>query len=166
MKLFCLFAGLFLSVGLFAADFSGKVIKVYDGDTIRVEDCDGGKYKIRFADIDAPELSQSYGIESKEYLSSLILDNAVNVHFTNIDVYGRIVGTVYLENGESVNMLMVRSGNAWWYRGYSSDKTFEALEAAAKKKRLGLWKDPVHQPPWEYRKEKKEKSPGSDLARK
>ena len=54
------------------AGVSGKVIKVIDGDTIYVRDYDNKTHKIRLAGIDAPEMSQPYGKESRSHLLELI----------------------------------------------------------------------------------------------
>jgi len=43
------------------ADFSGKVIKVYDGDTITVLNDQNDSIKIRRYGIDAPEKAQAHG---------------------------------------------------------------------------------------------------------
>ena len=50
-----------------------EVVKdsIYDGDTFRVK-CDGRENKIRLCDIDAPEVKQPLGIESRNYLRSLL----------------------------------------------------------------------------------------------
>ena len=54
------------------ADIFGEVIKVVDGDTVNVRDYDNTVHKIRLAGIDAPEMSQPYGKESRSYLLGLI----------------------------------------------------------------------------------------------
>ena len=77
------------------SEIYGKVIKVYDGDTIQLMDIDGGKFKIRFAEIDAPESTQPFGRQSKEFLYKFIYNKNVRIKFTSIDMYGRIVGEVY-----------------------------------------------------------------------
>ena len=42
------------------ADFTAKVQRVVDGDTVHVEDETGKKFKVRFTGIDAPEQNQPY----------------------------------------------------------------------------------------------------------
>jgi endonuclease YncB( thermonuclease family) len=49
---------------------------VYDGDTLRVL-CDRSELKIRMCGIDAPEKDQPGGIEARDYLRSLSIDNSV-----------------------------------------------------------------------------------------
>jgi endonuclease YncB( thermonuclease family) len=43
------------------------VLKIIDGDTIKVR-INNNQIKIRLACIDAPEMSQTWGIEAKEFL--------------------------------------------------------------------------------------------------
>ncbi len=63
----------------FAEQFNGKVSKVIDGDTIWVRS-DSTTIKVRLSYIDAPELKQIFGIQSKKYLTSLVLDKNVEIH--------------------------------------------------------------------------------------
>ncbi|MDB5821392.1 MAG: uncharacterized protein JWR21_96 [Herminiimonas sp.] len=44
-----------------AAELTGRVVGVHDGDTITVLDVGKTQYKIRLAGIDAPELKQAFG---------------------------------------------------------------------------------------------------------
>lgn len=120
-----------------------------DGDTITVE-TERGREKIRMNRIDAPESSQKYGAESRNYLASCILDKEVKVEFTQRDKYGRILGIVYLGK-EDVNLLMIRKGWAWHYIQYSQDEQYAAAEKAAKRENIGLWQQEKPLPPWIFR---------------
>ena len=121
----------------------GKVIRVADGDTITIL-TSGGKEKIRFAQIDAPETShfgspsQPYGKEAGEYLRQLVSKKEVRVEVETIDKYGRNVGTVFVD-GMNINREMVRKGFAWVYRQYAHNPELLELEKAARAKRIGLW---------------------------
>jgi micrococcal nuclease len=44
------------------------VIDIVDGDTIKVKNNDNEVKRIRLACIDAPEISQSWGIQAKSFL--------------------------------------------------------------------------------------------------
>ena len=87
--LLCLF-----SLNIFSASIDGTVCKVIDGDTFVLKN-GNDKFKVRMADIDAPETNQMYGKEAKEYLIHLIDQKQVHIVFHKIDVYGRIVGEVH-----------------------------------------------------------------------
>ncbi len=57
---------------------------IYDGDTIRVIR-GNEELKIRFYGIDAPEKAQALGIESRDYLRSLIAFSQGQVYITPIE---------------------------------------------------------------------------------
>ena len=141
---------------VFAATVTGKVTKVLDGDTIDILVADALPTRIRFAQIDAPEKSQEFGLEAKQTLSDLVLDKVVSVDFESRDRYGRVIGLVKVNDVE-VNLLMVQVGLAWVYLEFSHDEKYVAAETSAKQKRLGLWKSESPMPPWMYRQMKKHK---------
>ncbi|MGL5620883.1 thermonuclease family protein, partial [Cetobacterium sp.] len=71
------------------------------------------------------------------------------------DQYGRIVGVVYY-NGMNINLYMLETGNAWWYKQYSKHNVeFGIAEEKAKLGKLGLWRESNPTAPWIYRKNKK-----------
>ena len=124
-----------------------KVVSVHDGDTITILQ---GKQqiKVRLFGIDAPELKQTYGKKSKQFLANLIAGEVVEVEESGKDRYKRTIGTVYL-GGTDINAQMVANGYAWAYRKFS--KKYTAQESQAKKQGLGLWRDKEPIPPWEWR---------------
>src|SRR5436190_11230448 len=105
MKLLILL--LFISNSLFS-QIKGKAIAVHDGDTYTFKN-DSCTIKIRMAYIDAPELKQAYGIESKIFLSNKILNKNVTIHILNKDKYGRYVAVTTYYN-KSVNLEMIKGG--------------------------------------------------------
>ena len=146
----------FYIVGTSAATYPryivGKVVGVHDGDTLTV--LVGQKqFKIRLDGIDAPELSQSFGRVSKQFASDFAFGKMAEVRVSGIDRYGRTLGEVFIL-GKSLNEALVAAGLAWHYKQYSKDLRLAALELEARKKHLGLWKDPKPLPPWEYRRKK------------
>ena len=127
-----------------------ELIKVVDGDTIHAEQ-EGNLYKIRLLEIDAPEMDQPGGPESKTFLSQLLRDGYVDAEITGIDRYGRYLARLYLK-GKDINRLMVQTGYAWVYDEYVSDISFYKDQEEAKAKRLGIWKNDNALQPWEWRK--------------
>ena len=67
MKLALLIATIAVSAAA-AADMSGTVTRVTDGDSVVVT-IDGGRYTLRLADVDAPELRQAGGVEARAALA-------------------------------------------------------------------------------------------------
>lgn len=142
----CLFALIGL---LYSQEIEGKVIKIYDGDTLNIIH-KGKKERVRLFGIDSPELKQDFGIESRNNLRKLCkLNTTARVEVKDIDRYKRIVGIVYC-NGIEVNANQVKNGFAWAYRQYS--KKYVVDEDNAKKLEVGLWslKNPIE--PRIYRK--------------
>lgn len=137
-----------------ATTFSGKVVKVTDGDTLQIM-WNGKAEKIRLAGIDSPESGQAFGTAATRYALELAAQQVVLVRVASRDRYGRMIGEVNLPDGRSLNQELVRAGYAWWYRKYSTDRTLADLEDEARRNRRGLWGDPNPVPPWEWRKEKK-----------
>lgn len=136
-----------------AKSFSGKVVKVSDGDTIQVMH-EGKAEKIRLSGIDCPESKQAFGQAAKKFVLEIAAQKTVTVYVETTDRYGRTVGEVILPDGRNLNKELVRAGYAWWYRKYSSDQTLAALEIEARNARRGLWSDPAPVPPWEWRHKK------------
>lgn len=133
-----------------------KVIKVSDGDTFTaIEIGTGDEVKVRMYSIDAPESKQEYGTQSKEFLSSMILDKDVKLEAVQKDRYGRLVANVYYKN-RNINEEMVKTGNAWWYEEYSEKNSpFKEHQENAKKKKLGLFAKKGYIKPSEWRKQRK-----------
>lgn len=139
-----------------AETINAEVIRVLDGDTIDVVTLPASQsesetpLRIRFANIDAPEKSQLYGIQAREVLKSAIDKKRVDIDITAHDKYGRAIGTVTLD-GRNINRYMVETGSAWVYRQYCRDKLMYALELKARYGHKGLWADAKPVPPWEFR---------------
>lgn len=135
----------------------GQVVRIADGDTLTVLDATNEQHKVRLHGIDAPEKGQAFGTKAKEALAAKVHEKRVRVIWKERDRYGRIVGGVYLGD-RNVNVEMVHDGFAWWYRQYApKDKALERAEDEARKEKRGLWHDKNPEPPWEYRKQERER---------
>ena len=145
-----------ISCGVVSEEYTVKYIS--DGDTITVtNNKTNKKVKVRLFGIDAPEKTQEYGLESKEYLMSLIKDKVIIIKGKTYDKYGRLLGTIYID-GMNVNEMMVQTGNAWWYESFDSKNSkVRDLQIKAKEGKLGLWKNPNAIEPEEYRRKEREK---------
>ena len=136
------------------------VIRVHDGDTISVI-ADAEKEKVRLIGIDTPELGQGpWGKEAKKYLETLLdaSGRRVRLEFdvTRRDKYGRLLAYVWTENGELVNLLMVRSGHAVVYTIPPDVRYTNELRQAqkeARKMKLGIWGEGgLEEMPSDYRR--------------
>ena len=127
-------------------------IQVVDGDTIRAE-AKGKEIKIRLVEIDAPEINQPFGAQSKNFLNKLLHEKDVTLIAQGEDRYGRTLGEIYA-NGESANALMIKSGFAWVYDIYVKDSSLYKYQDQAKAENLGLWQAENPIAPWVWRKQK------------
>jgi micrococcal nuclease len=135
-----------------AADsFSGLVVSITDGDTIKVMR-NGVAVAVRLNGIDCPEKKQAFGTRAKQLTGELVFSETVTVIEKGKDRYKRIIGEVALQGGRLLNHELLKAGMAWVYVKYCNDERYYKLEAKARKNRVGLWseRDPVA--PWEFRK--------------
>ena len=134
-------------------EFSGKVIAITDGDTIKVL---VGKESVtvRLEGIDAPEKSQSFGSKSKDALATMVFGQTVTVKKTGEDRYGRSLGFIFVEDLD-VNAQMIQDGWAWHFKKYNDEERLTDLEDEARNEKRGLWADPNPLAPWEFRARKK-----------
>jgi endonuclease YncB( thermonuclease family) len=140
-----------LAVSPAAADVLGRVVSVHDGDTLTVL-VESRQMKIRLADIDAPELGQPFGSNSKRSLSDMCFGKIASVDVRTHDRYQRAVAQVTCA-GTDANAEQVRRGYAWAYARYARrDSPLHSLQAQAQSAQRGLWSDSTAVPPWEWRK--------------
>jgi endonuclease YncB( thermonuclease family) len=130
---------------------------VHDGDTLRVRSPDGQVFKVRFACVDAPELKQPLGQESRNYLRSMINEagGKVKVQIVDTDRYGRSVAELWTKSG-LLQSRMTAAGMAFAYDQYSKNcphwDAVKSSEKAASELKVGVWRAPNFQRPWDYRK--------------
>ncbi len=160
-KLFLSMCLLVISCSLMSAQSQKYYVDhIVDGDTIFVNkiNYNGSKenksIKVRMFGIDAPEISQDYGTNSRDYLSSLLKGKTVEIRGGNYDRYGRLLAVVYLNN-ENINEKMIQTGNAWWYDRYDpKNKNSKKYLEEAKKKKIGIFSRANYIEPWKFRKDK------------
>jgi endonuclease YncB( thermonuclease family) len=132
------------------------VVEVADGDTVFVQDQSRTSRKIWLAGIDAPELEQPYGEESRSNLLNLVLGQAVHVEYAKRDRYGRIIGTL-LKDDQDINLLQIRQGLAWHFTTQDDELTrqdhaiYRSAEQHSRLRKVGLWSSDAPIPPWKHR---------------
>ena len=108
----------------------GKVVHVYDGDTIHVvvqmiDSHNLVKLRVRLNGIDTPEMriadQKQDAIKAKQKLESLLntTDNIVYIKFNDFDKYGRVLAYLYSDetSQNSINQQLITSGYAKEYHG-------------------------------------------------
>jgi micrococcal nuclease len=142
-----------------AAELSGRVTWIYDGDTIRVERLG----KVRLLGIDAPELEasarDSYYLQRGLDRPALrrIAREALNFNLHHLkgkqvilkpdhprrDDYGRVLACVHLPDGRMINLMLIENGLAAVYRRYrfESKERFLQAEQQARREKRGLWRN-------------------------
>ena len=105
----------------------GKVIKVYDGDTITVAAFVPGcrtmyRFSVRLDGIDTPEMKTKNEEEkllahkAQEDLSGKVLGEMVELENVSMEKYGRLLATV-VHKGVNMNQWMIDQGHAKEYHG-------------------------------------------------
>ncbi len=132
--------------------FTGRVTSVPDGDTLHILR-DGLPVKVRIFGIDTPELGQPYGPRSRELAHALASGEVVIARVRDEDQYQRLVCEIAFADGRGLGNELLKAGLAWWYRKYApKEGELRLLESAARKAKLGLWKQENPVPPWEWRR--------------
>ncbi|OYT55483.1 MAG: hypothetical protein B6U76_05890 [Desulfurococcales archaeon ex4484_217_2] len=115
----------------FDLDCRGVVKRVVDGDTIYVyvdkvfdqkfKDFLNQEIKVRFADINAPELDTYEGVQAKIFLDHVLKNYSYIVYLDIDDIYiygkyGRVIAVVYVEYNDThllnINLFLVSKGYA------------------------------------------------------
>jgi endonuclease YncB( thermonuclease family) len=136
-----------------AQTFSGKVVRVSDGDTLTLL-VDRKQIKVRLTEIDAPETHQAFGQRSRQSLAEMCAAQPATVQSSGKDRYGRVLGRVQC-NGMDANAEQVRRGMAWVYDRYVTDRSLYALQNEARAAHAGLWADAEPTAPWAWRAKNK-----------
>ncbi|MEM7258833.1 MAG: thermonuclease family protein [Pseudomonadota bacterium] len=127
-----------------------------DGDSIHITPSHGRRVVIRLAAIDAPELAQRFGVESRDHLRALVLHRLAEARCHKADKYNREVCTVFIGD-KDINLLMLQAGLAWYYVAYQQEQSardrrrYTDTQATARKRRTGLWAGSA-EAPWDFRR--------------
>lgn len=114
--------------------FYGKVVDVYDGDTIKVNILINDtieKYNIRLDGYDAPEMrtknntEKEYAKVSRKMMEILVLDKIVKLECKEYDKYGRLLADIYVKNNDkemNINKFMIDKKYGYSYNGKKKDE--------------------------------------------
>ena len=141
----------------FTPFFDGRVVRVVDGNTVVVENqTTRAQVRVLLRGVDAPELRQPFGAESRRNLERLFGGATVRVEFKFTDRYGQAFGLV-LKDGMDAGLEQLTSGLAWHRLRLVNElppderKLYEETEREARRARRGLWKDAAPVAPWQFR---------------
>jgi endonuclease YncB( thermonuclease family) len=102
-------------------EVTGVVSHVTDGDSLWLKPADGGPaLELRLQGIDAPEICQAGGLQSRHELALAVLNQTVTAHISGLDNHGRSLAKVMLGDVD-INRQQVMEGQAWSYR-YKHDR--------------------------------------------
>jgi len=147
-----------------AKALAGKVLKVFDGDTILVRIHDREEH-VRLREIDAPEIThkkrvgqEPWGSRARELAVILLRGKTVRLEIEENDErdkYQRILAYVFMER-TFINREMVVSGKAFFYPGNFRGQYATVLQEAeeeARRKGVGVWdkKSGLKERPQEFR---------------
>jgi endonuclease YncB( thermonuclease family) len=96
-------------------------------------------------------------------MSELVFGKEVELHPHSIDRHGRLVAVVYV-NGTDAGLELLKEGLCWVYEKYVREAAAEIqtsyrdAQDRAQAERTGLWQDPDPVPPWEWRRNEKERT--------
>jgi endonuclease YncB( thermonuclease family) len=131
--------------------YDGRVIKVLDGDTLRVLHR-SGQLRVTLAYIDAPDKYQADGQRAREILDELVAGEEVRVRVLREGKFKHLISEVYLE-GDLINAQLVARGYAWIKPDVDAPESIRAALEEAKAAGRGIWQFGEPQPPWEWREE-------------
>lgn len=110
-----------LAVQVQAAELSGAVTDVSDGDTIEVEGI-----AVRLQGVSAPEKGHPLYDEGKAFMARLVMGQAVRCELDGTRTYERLVGVCFLM-GQDIGAAVIRAGLALDCPTYSRGR-YAALE--------------------------------------
>ena len=87
---------------LAAEQFTGRVVAVTDGDTLKIL-CACAAVRVRLYGVDTPERKQPYSTRARLLTSELAFGKTVTVVVRDADLYGRLVAVMTLPDGRNLS---------------------------------------------------------------
>ena len=133
-------------------ELRGHASRVIDGDTLWFTPRDGSRrMKLRLQGLDAPELCQRWGPQSRDALAALVRGQELRVRVITRDDYGRRLVRLADAQGRDLGERLVREGAAWNDGWRHRPGPYAQAERAARELRLGLHAQPFAQHPRDFR---------------
>ena len=132
-----------------------KVVRVIDGDTMKLN-MNGKEETVRVIGIDTPETVrpnepvECFGMEASNKAKEVLTGQTVRFEDDPTqdtrDKYDRLLGHVFLENGQNFGELMLAEGYAYEFTynmPYKYQSAYKAAVSFARGNKKGLWADGV-----------------------
>lgn len=127
-----------------------RVLRIHDGDTIVVR-TSAREETVRLLGVDCPEIAhpqqvvEHFGPQATAFTRSLVEGTTVELRIDPLadrrDKYGRLLRYVTLEDGRTLNALLIEEGYCRvieWFP-FEEREAFTRLQAAARRAARGLW---------------------------
>ncbi|MFI8491846.1 thermonuclease family protein [Peribacillus butanolivorans] len=131
--------------------FTAKIVKVIDGDTVKIKLPSGNEETVRLLLIDTPETVhpskpvQPFGPEASKFTKELMPAGSeveVETGISERDKYGRLLAYFYVD-GKMVNKLLLEKGLARVAYVYAPNTKYidelEGIQKQAQKEEIGIW---------------------------
>ncbi len=128
----------------------GRVILVYNGDTIRVKFDDGQKWRVRLIGINTPEIGDARAdVEFRAQLSKRftffhLYDKKIRLTYERsvLDSYGGVMAYVWTGEDQLFNKFIISEGFASAYLNlpFTYKEEFKEAQRQARKLEKGYWK--------------------------
>lgn len=129
---------------IFTGNAKYRIIKIVDGDTIRIEYL-GVNERVRLIGVDTPEPDEEFGEAAAAFTRNLLKGESVYLRFDTLkrDMYGRLLAYVYrASDGLSINLEIIQQGQGETYDKFpfKYKDQFQDAETQARILGLGMWK--------------------------
>lgn len=131
--------------------FTAEIIKVVDGDTVKIKMANGNEETVRLLLVDTPETVhpskpvQPFGPEASKFTKELMPAGSeveVETGIGERDKYGRLLAYFYVD-GKMVNKLLLEKGLARVAYVYAPNTKYldelENIQKQAQKDEIGIW---------------------------
>ena len=128
----------------------GRVIAVYDGDTVKVRFQDKQEYTVRLIGVNAPEMGaeseeRKFRAEmSKRFVFYYLYDKKIRLSYERepVDQYGRVLAFIWTEEQGLFNEFIISEGyaSALLTFPFSYSEGFKEAERTARTNEKGTWK--------------------------
>lgn len=151
MLRFILYTLFVFPVTLLSQTYSGRIIRVIDGDVFLFQTKDS-TFTVYMYGVDAPETGQTFGPQTIDHMETYLWADA-EIQLKN-DLNQEGICALLFIKGTNINNKLVKNGYAWYNKLRSIDADLARSEVYARENKLGLWMSDNPCPPWDFREGK------------